>query len=127
MSSTKVTMKGVTPILRMFDEAKAREFYLDFLGFSVDWEHRFEAHFPLYMQVSYGNCLIHLSEHHGDSCPGASVRIEVGDIESYQSTLLAKQYKYSRPGIETTPWNTREMCIADPFGNKLIFYTDLRR
>ena len=30
-----------TPILRIFDEAKAREFYVDFLGFKVDWEHRF--------------------------------------------------------------------------------------
>jgi hypothetical protein len=35
----------VTPILRSFDEAKGREFYVDFLGFKVDWEHRFE---PVY-------------------------------------------------------------------------------
>jgi uncharacterized glyoxalase superfamily protein PhnB len=126
MSETKVTMNGVTPILRMFDEAKAREFYLDFLGFSVDWEHRFEADFPLYMQVSYGNCLIHLSEHHGDSCPGAAVRIEVDDIDAYQSDLLSKKYKYARPGIETTPWKTREMRVGDPFGNKLVFYSNWR-
>ncbi len=53
-----------TPILRIFDEAKAREFYLDFLGFSLDWEHRFEADFPLYMQVSRGECVLHLTEHH---------------------------------------------------------------
>ena len=32
---------GITPILRIFDEAKAKEFYVDFLGFSVDWEHRY--------------------------------------------------------------------------------------
>jgi catechol 2,3-dioxygenase-like lactoylglutathione lyase family enzyme len=30
-----------TPILRIFDEAKAKEFYVEFLGFRVDWEHRF--------------------------------------------------------------------------------------
>jgi catechol 2,3-dioxygenase-like lactoylglutathione lyase family enzyme len=30
------------PILRIFDEAKARAFYVDWLGFKVDWEHRFE-------------------------------------------------------------------------------------
>lgn len=41
-----------TPILRIFDEAKAKEFYVGFLGFTVDWEHRFEAGLPLYMQVS---------------------------------------------------------------------------
>ena len=42
------------PILRIFDEAKAKEFYLDFLGFRLDWEHRFEAHLPLYMQIVHG-------------------------------------------------------------------------
>lgn len=31
------------PVLRVFDESKAREFYVDLLEFAVDWEHRFEA------------------------------------------------------------------------------------
>lgn len=26
------------PILRSFDEGKAKEFYVDFLEFTVDWE-----------------------------------------------------------------------------------------
>ena len=30
------------PILRIFDPGKAKEFYVDYLGFAVDWEHRFE-------------------------------------------------------------------------------------
>ena len=30
------------PILRIFDEVKAKEFYVDFLGFKIDWDHRFE-------------------------------------------------------------------------------------
>ena len=63
----------VIPILRIFDEAKALEFYVDFLGFKVDWQHRFEANFPLYLQVSLGECALHLSEHHGDASPGAAV------------------------------------------------------
>ena len=49
---------------------KAREFYIEFLGFAVDWEHRFEGVAPVYMQVSRGNLVLHLSEHHGDACPG---------------------------------------------------------
>ena len=35
------------PILRIFDEEKAKEFYINFLGFRVDWEHRFEEGLPL--------------------------------------------------------------------------------
>ena len=76
-------LSRVTPILRIFDEAKAREFYLDFLGFKVDWEHRFEGNFPIYMQVSLGGCVLHLSEHYGDGSPGASIRIAVTDLDAY--------------------------------------------
>ncbi|MGC4006656.1 MAG: glyoxalase superfamily protein [Pirellulales bacterium] len=61
------------PILRIFDEAKAREFYLGFLGFSIDWEHRFDERAPLYMQISLAGCVLHLSGHHGDCCPGSTV------------------------------------------------------
>lgn len=112
----------VTPILRSFDETKAREFYLDFLGFKLDWEHRFEPGFPLYMQVSRGGCVLHLSEHHGDACPGAAVRIETDELDAFHAQLTAAQYKYARPGIETTPWDSREVRLADPFGNRLTFF-----
>jgi uncharacterized glyoxalase superfamily protein PhnB len=111
----------ITPILRIFDEAKAREFYLEFLGFKLDWEHRFEPGFPLYMQVSMGGCTLHLSEHHGDVCPGASIRIETDELDAYHAQLTAANYKYARPGIEQTPWDSREVRIADPFGNRLVF------
>lgn len=112
------------PVLRMFDEAKAREFYLGFLGFTVDWEHRFEPGLPLYMQVSRGSLLLHLSEHHGDCSPGAQVRIEVDDVDALERELLAREYNYSRPRAETMPWGTRDLQAIDPFGNKLTFYTE---
>ncbi len=112
-----------TPILRIFDEAKAREFYIDFLGFKVDFEHRFEPGLPLYMGVSKGDCVLHLTEHHGDCSPGAALRIPLDELDAYQAELLAKNYKYSRPGIELMPWGARDMSIKDPFGNRLTFTT----
>jgi uncharacterized glyoxalase superfamily protein PhnB len=112
---------NTTPILRSFDEAKAKEFYVDFLGFKIDWEHRFEEGLPLYMQISKDGCVIHLSEHHGDCAPGAAMRIETTELEEYQQQLLAKQYKYARPGITDTSWGSRDMTVNDPFGNRLIF------
>lgn len=110
------------PILRFYDEAKTKDFYLDFLGFKLDWEHRFETNMPLYMQVSYGDCLVHLSEHHGDAAPGSSVRIEIDDIDAYHQAIMAKGYKYMRPGIELMPWGMREMRVIDPAFNRLIFF-----
>jgi len=115
------SLSRVTPILRSFDEAKAREFYVGFLGFTVDWEHRFEGHSPLYLQVSLGECVLHLSEHYGDASPGAAIRIAVTDLDAYQAELMAKEFKYARPGIETAPWGSREMTIRDPFLNRLVF------
>ena len=116
------TLKNPTPILRIFDEAKAREFYVDFLGFTVNWEHRFEEDFPLYMEVARDDCVLHLSEHHGDCCPGGAVRIEMSGIEDFQKGLVAAGYKYAKPGLAETPWNTREMTVTDPFGNRLVFF-----
>lgn len=111
----------ITPILRIFDEAKAREFYVDFLGFKVDWAHRFEPGMPLYLQISKDGCVLHLSEHHGDCSPGAAMRIETDELDAYHQQLLAKNYKHARPGIEDTAWGSRDMSIRDPFGNRLTF------
>src|SRR5262245_66330050 len=105
-----------TPILRIFDEAKAKEFYIDFLDFKIDWQHRFEDGLPLYMQISKDGCIIHLSEHHGDCCPGAAVRIETNELETFQRQLLANNYKYARSGIEKMHWGTVDMSVAVTFG-----------
>lgn len=84
------TVKQTTPLFCIFDEAKAKEFYLDYLGFQLDWEHRYEPGMPLYVQVTLGDATIHLTEHHGDCSPGAAVRIEVAGVEALHRALLAK-------------------------------------
>ena len=112
---------NTTPILRSFDEAKAKEFYLEFLEFHLDWEHRFADGLPLYMQVSKDGCVLHITEHHGDCSPGSAMRIQVSDIEQYHKLLNGKKYKHARPGLEDTPWGSKDMSIKDPFGNRLTF------
>lgn len=112
---------NVVPVLRLFDEHKAREFYVEFLEFKIDWEHRLDANAPLYMQISKGTCVIHLSEHHGGACPGSALRVHIEGLEEYQRQLSSKNYKYYRPSIEATPWGTREMIVKDPFGNSITF------
>jgi uncharacterized glyoxalase superfamily protein PhnB len=120
-----MTLHSPIPVLRIFDEAKAREHYVGFLGFKIDWEHRFGDNFPLFSQISRDGCVIYLSEHHGDACPGAAMRIQVTGLEDFCRDLVAKNYKYSKPGIEEVPWGQRETTIADPFGNKITFFEPL--
>ena len=116
-----IEFHSVVPILRIFDVAKADEFYLGFLGFKVDWDHRFDDNAPLYRQISRGNLVLHLSEHHGDGSPGARIRVLMRGVEAFQQELAAKRYRYMRPGLEKTPWGTRETGAIDPFGNLIRF------
>jgi hypothetical protein len=116
-----VTFERIIPILRVLDELKTREFYIGYLGFAVDFEHRFNDGAPLFMGISRGGLRIFLSEHHGDGIPGTYVRIDVRGIDELHAELQAKKYKYMNPDVRETSWGTRELCVYDPFGNRLIF------
>lgn len=115
-----IAIRPAIPILRSFDEAKAREFYCAFLGFNVDWEHRFHAGAPLYMQISRDGLLIHLSEHHGDASPGATCFVRVEGIEALHAELIGRNYRNNRPGLERQDWGL-EVTVHDPFGNRIRF------
>jgi uncharacterized glyoxalase superfamily protein PhnB len=109
------------PIFRIFDETKAREFYIDWLGFSINWEHRFAADAPLYVEIELNGLTLHLSEHHGDATPGSKVFIDCENLTEYHAQISAKNYKYGRPGLNQAFWDSLTMDIADPFGNRLLF------
>lgn len=117
-------LRSVVPILRSFDEREARAYYVEFLGFKVDWEHRFENGFPLYMQVSRDNAVLHLSEHHGDCAPGGAVKIPVDDIEAVLADITSRPHPRQRPAIVDQTWGTREILLIDPFSNRVVFYQD---
>ncbi|MDN3240386.1 glyoxalase superfamily protein [Glycomyces tritici] len=116
-----IALDPATPILRIFSVEKAKEFYLDYLGFDLAWEHRFEPGMPLYMQVERGRTLLHLSEHHGDGSPGAAVFVPMTGLDAFHRELGAKDYPYMNPGIEAVPWGARSVTVTDPFGNTLRF------
>jgi catechol 2,3-dioxygenase-like lactoylglutathione lyase family enzyme len=114
-----VTLENAIPILRMFDVAKAKAFYVELLGFRVDWEHRFEPGFPLYMQVSRGGIRLHLSEHHGDGTPGTVVWINLSGLDAFHAEISARG---SHAGIEPGPApDMRVLPVWDPFGSVLRF------
>lgn len=109
------------PIIRVFDEEKAKEFYLEFLGMNLDWEHRFEPGLPIYMQVSKEGLVFHLSEHSGDCTPGSKVFVNVSDLDALFQEITSRPYKYNKPSIELAPWGDRCFTVIDPFSNKVLF------
>jgi len=110
----------VIPILRIFSIEKAREFYLDYLGFHLDWEHRFDDNAPRYLQVSRDGLVLHLSEHYGDSSPGTAFHVQGKGVREFHAELVAKNYGYVRHGVVETLWGTIQLKILDPFGNQLF-------
>lgn len=109
------------PILRVFDVDRAKEFYCGFLGFQVDWEHRFDESSPTYMQVSRGDLALHLTGHHGDSCPGSTVFVWMQGLREFHREITARGYGAMRPGVEQTFYGALCMEVIDPFGNRIRF------
>lgn len=114
-----VRFEAALPILRMFDVARTKAFYVDLLGFSVDFEHRYEENFPLFMQVSRAGLRLHLSEHHGDGTPGSAVYIYMKGIDAFHAEISARG---GHAGIEPGPApNMRVLQLWDPSSNQLRF------
>jgi hypothetical protein len=116
-----VEFMQVVPMLRIFSVEKARDFYLHFLGFKVDWENDGGGRAPMYMQISRGNLVLHLTEHYGDCTPGSNVYVIMEGIEALHREIISRGHKYMRPGLRKAPWNATVMELIDPFGNRLRF------
>src|SRR2546428_7317451 len=118
-----IVFEQTIPVLRIFDVDKAKEFYVGYLGFQIDWEHHFEANTPLYMQVSRGPLVLHLSEHYGDGSPGIAIFVRMRGVEEFHKEVSAKNYKYLRPGVndQRPDLPFKSMNVIDPFGNKIRF------
>lgn len=114
-------LQKTIPILRMFDVAKAKEFYIEWLGFKIEFEHQFEENTPYYIGITKDDIQLHLSEHYGDATPGSKVFIVCNEIEKYFAELQSRPYKYYRPCLEKTFYAALEFSVQDPFGNKLSF------
>jgi hypothetical protein len=71
------------------------------------------------MQVSLNGLVLHLSEHSGDGTPGTVVYVAARGVAEWHRELLAKPYKYLRPGLGEGPTGGASICLLDPFGNTL--------
>ncbi len=112
----------VIPQLRIISAPISLPFYVEGLGFSVDWKHQFEPGFPLFIQLTRKDQVIFLTEHTGDCQVGGAVYFIVPDVDNCYS-------EFTNRGITTieaphdTPWRTREMVVTDLDGNRLRFAT----
>jgi extradiol dioxygenase family protein len=116
-----VALGPVIPVLRMFDLDATKRFYVDYLGCTLDWEDG-EGDRPVYLQISRGELVLHLSSHHDDGTPGGAVLVEIQGLDALHAELREQGYPYLNPGIEPGPGEGRQMELIDPSSNRLRFY-----
>ncbi|MDB6102157.1 MAG: putative Glyoxalase/bleomycin resistance protein/dioxygenase [Gammaproteobacteria bacterium] len=111
-------MQRTIPVLHVDSYEKAKAYYVDWLGFTIDWEFRLEPEFPVYMQVSREGLLLHLSEHKGDNPDGVMCHVDVDDLDALMTEWKAKRPDFAQE-TEIAPWNAKHIDLKDPFGNTL--------
>ena len=122
-----IEFKKIVPIFRIFSLEKAHEFYVGFLGCTVEWKHSFTPDGPAYMEVSRGGLLLHLSEHHGDATPGSRTYVYTTGVRELHRELNDKNYRHNHPGLQEQEWGMLEVTVIDPFGNRITFGEPLEK
>ena len=124
MATDQNPQQRVIPTLRITDYKRSRQFYVDRLGFTVDWEHRFETGFPVFMQVSRDGLAFFLTEHTGDCPVGGLIHLYVADVDGWFDEFRRKGVRVQEPPNENLQ-GLRSMTVVDPDGNKLHICTRL--
>jgi catechol 2,3-dioxygenase-like lactoylglutathione lyase family enzyme len=109
----------VVPALRITDYERSKAFYVNGLGFTVEWEHRFEPHFPVFMSIVRDGMQLYLSQHTGDCQVGGLVHFLIPDVHACYLEFKSRNVVVSEaPNNDLGFWN---MTVTDPDGNQLRF------
>ena len=121
-------LKDVIPILDVRDVEAALRFYVDRLGFQVDFQYEDDP--SNYAGVRRGGVYLHMQWQHEDEFRKGTagrlrVRIVVDDPDALFEEYRAKGVFDERTQVRETAWRTREFGFRDPDGNGLTFYREL--
>ena len=111
-------MERAIPVLRIDNYEKAKSYYLEFLGFELEFEWRHADGLPVYMGVKRGALVLHLTEHRGDADGPGAAYLQVENVRLLHLEL--QQHGSSDEPIDQA-WGSTELKLVDPFGNKLTF------
>lgn len=114
-----ISGQRVIPALRITQYERTKEFYLEKLGFILEWEHRFAPHLPVFASISRDGMQIYLSEHTGDCQVGGLVHFLIPDVHQWHQEFVEKGVIIREaPNKDLGFWN---MTIKDSDGNALRF------
>jgi effector-binding domain-containing protein len=109
--------KSWYPVFGIRSFKKAIDYYVDWLGFNVDWEWRAAPGEPAIVSISRDGITIGLNEH-PDASTGAWLCVAVNDCQA-----LADEWNGRRPGSATVvkgvPYEGSVISLIDPWGNRI--------
>ena len=114
-------MELAIPHLRILQYDQAVAFYVDALGFEIDFEWRAEPGVPVYMGIRRGTLVAHLSELEGSGPPGdgRGMTLSVNDVDAWYEHLQQKGVVFEQE-LQQRPWGARDFIVHDPFGNTIV-------
>jgi uncharacterized glyoxalase superfamily protein PhnB len=113
-------LERCVPTFRVRDAAAAARYFCEQLGFTKDWEHRFEPGLPLFVSVSRDGVALHLSEHTGDGPLEARVYVYVQDPRALYDELRSRGARIvKQPELQS--YGTLEFIVEDLDGNRIRF------
>ncbi|WP_077212434.1 glyoxalase superfamily protein [Bacillus dakarensis] len=118
-------MQKVVPAFRITDYKRSKAFYVEGMGFQIDWEHRFEPNFPVFVQITKDEMTIYLTEHTGDCETGGLIHLFVPNVDKWYDELKSKKDIHITEPPNDDLEGLRMMTVVDPDGNQLRICTRL--
>ncbi len=117
----KHQLHGVQPVLPVPDVAAAAQWFVDILGFTLDFTH---GEPPQHARVKLGDrswgdpIYIHLSRR--EATAAAEVRLHAGrDVDGLHAHALAQGARVLQPPTDQ-PWGLRELVLEAPGGHRMV-------
>jgi uncharacterized glyoxalase superfamily protein PhnB len=118
MSAVSATLGGVVPILRVANLAASIDYYVERLGFTLQWRAEPVA------SVRRDGASVMLCE--GDQGqPGMWLWLSTSDVDALYEELRGRG-AHLRHSPTNYPWGSRECQVSDPDGHVLRFGSDVR-
>ena len=113
------------PILKVRSAATAVQWYAK-IGFTKDWEHRFQPDFPAFVSVSNGDMQIFLSEHKGDANEDGLIYLAVPNIDEFVKDVVGLGANEGVVVEDSEGIGMRDVELRDPDGNRVRVGTPIQ-
>ena len=117
-SASLTTLGGCTPILRVADLTASVAYYVERLGFVLEWRAD-----PVASVRRDDASLMLVEDDQGHA--GTWVWIAASDVDALYAELSGRGARLRQPPANY-PWGSRECQVGDPDGHVLRFGADLR-